>query len=160
MVEVRAFIFRYQKPCWKCDNQTPVLYAFRPPANEKHLECNPEWFGMNEITPDHDKRWARHYHTDSIGTVRDGPRLWKNKSMQVGAHHAESCKEIGLYGRICLRCDTTIRSPTNSLIMSHRTMLIPIDSPLIRTDSEGSVCLLYTSPSPRDQRGSRMPSSA
>ena len=26
--------------------------------------------------------------------------------------------------------------------------------------SEGSLCLLYTSPSPRDQRGSRMPSSA
>ena len=25
---------------------------------------------------------------------------------------------------------------------------------------EGKVCLLYTSPSPRDQRGSRMPSSA
>ena len=25
---------------------------------------------------------------------------------------------------------------------------------------QGSVCLLYTSPSPRDQRGSRMPSSA
>ena len=25
---------------------------------------------------------------------------------------------------------------------------------------EGSGCLLYTSPSPRDQRGSRMPSSA
>ena len=24
----------------------------------------------------------------------------------------------------------------------------------------GSICLLYTSPSPRDQRGSRMPSSA
>ena len=27
-------------------------------------------------------------------------------------------------------------------------------------DGDGGVCLLYTSPSPRDQRGSRMPSSA
>ena len=27
-------------------------------------------------------------------------------------------------------------------------------------DGDGDVCLLYTSPSPRDQRGSRMPSSA
>ena len=27
-------------------------------------------------------------------------------------------------------------------------------------DIEGYICLLYTSPSPRDQRGSRMPSSA
>ena len=28
------------------------------------------------------------------------------------------------------------------------------------TNGKGSTCLLYTSPSPRDQRGSRMPSSA
>ena len=28
------------------------------------------------------------------------------------------------------------------------------------TPAEGDTCLLYTSPSPRDQRGSRMPSSA
>ena len=28
------------------------------------------------------------------------------------------------------------------------------------TDKKIEVCLLYTSPSPRDQRGSRMPSSA
>ena len=27
-------------------------------------------------------------------------------------------------------------------------------------DKDGKICLLYTSPSPRDQRGSRMPSSA
>ena len=31
---------------------------------------------------------------------------------------------------------------------------------LILTDVGLEVCLLYTSPSPRDQRGSRMPSSA
>ena len=31
---------------------------------------------------------------------------------------------------------------------------------LIHRKYEGNICLLYTSPSPRDQRGSRMPSSA
>ena len=31
---------------------------------------------------------------------------------------------------------------------------------LLAADGEGIGCLLYTSPSPRDQRGSRMPSSA
>ena len=31
---------------------------------------------------------------------------------------------------------------------------------LIGRDFETYICLLYTSPSPRDQRGSRMPSSA
>ena len=30
----------------------------------------------------------------------------------------------------------------------------------LRLDGESKTCLLYTSPSPRDQRGSRMPSSA
>ena len=35
-----------------------------------------------------------------------------------------------------------------------------MDKAGIVTDPEVKVCLLYTSPSPRDQRGSRMPSSA
>ena len=30
----------------------------------------------------------------------------------------------------------------------------------VSVDAKGWACLLYTSPSPRDQRGSRMPSSA
>ena len=30
----------------------------------------------------------------------------------------------------------------------------------VKSLREGQACLLYTSPSPRDQRGSRMPSSA
>ena len=34
------------------------------------------------------------------------------------------------------------------------------DGTLIANDDDGGTCLLYTSPSPRDQRGSRMPSSA
>ena len=33
-------------------------------------------------------------------------------------------------------------------------------TPLNYAAVKGNVCLLYTSPSPRDQRGSRMPSSA
>ena len=37
-----------------------------------------------------------------------------------------------------------------------------VDAALVRNDKGGEfwACLLYTSPSPRDQRGSRMPSSA
>ena len=35
-----------------------------------------------------------------------------------------------------------------------------LDSLVIDTDNDHNTCLLYTSPSPRDQRGSRMPSSA
>ena len=36
----------------------------------------------------------------------------------------------------------------------------PEVEPQVKNDSEDTACLLYTSPSPRDQRGSRMPSSA
>ena len=40
---------------------------------------------------------------------------------------------------------------------SHR---VSGDAPLVRYGAQRAFCLLYTSPSPRDQRGSRMPSSA
>ena len=41
-------------------------------------------------------------------------------------------------------------------------LYVPFFSMLSRLQSDGdsSACLLYTSPSPRDQRGTRMPSSA
>ena len=40
---------------------------------------------------------------------------------------------------------------------AHRDETVFISKLLV---AEGTICLLYTSPSPRDQRGSRMPSSA
>ena len=36
----------------------------------------------------------------------------------------------------------------------------PFEKVYVVLDGEMTICLLYTSPSPRDQRGSRMPSSA
>ena len=57
-------------------------------------------------------------------------------------------------------------------LMNRKTVLIVDDEPAIRDMLkvalemadfqciEAKNCLLYTSPSPRDQRGSRMPSSA
>ena len=47
-------------------------------------------------------------------------------------------------------------APHLSAIAEGRQM----DSQLLRTGISAWACLLYTSPSPRDQRGSRMPSSA
>ena len=38
--------------------------------------------------------------------------------------------------------------------------LLPGGKDVVDLDVERERCLLYTSPSPRDQRGSRMPSSA
>ena len=38
--------------------------------------------------------------------------------------------------------------------------LLPATTSIFCIDPKGDLCLLYTSPSPRDQRGARMPSSA
>ena len=44
--------------------------------------------------------------------------------------------------------------------MSMQSLLPPSFAEWIQGSISGKGCLLYTSPSPRDQRGSRMPSSA
>ena len=45
----------------------------------------------------------------------------------------------------------------NFALYKERVGLIAI---VCKDDATAAICLLYTSPSPRDQRGSRMPSSA
>ena len=47
-----------------------------------------------------------------------------------------------------------VASPTAGLYFAQ------MGAEVIRIDHKAGGCLLYTSPSPRDQRGSRMPSSA
>ena len=53
----------------------------------------------------------------------------------------------------CGHCKETIESTINSL-ENVKTVSVDIDQKSVK------VCLLYTSPSPRDKRQSRMPSSA
>ena len=49
---------------------------------------------------------------------------------------------------------------TSVSLTKHLKLKIPLLSSAMDTVTESRICLLYTSPSPRDQRGSRMPSSA
>ena len=58
---------------------------------------------------------------------------------------------------------------SNAIATHHNSVYLDINDALFRYQNgelteihmeEGFSCLLYTSPSPRDQRGSRMPSSA
>ena len=58
-------------------------------------------------------------------------------------------------GTLQLGAGVSISSPRtqNAAIFTNNTEFLTVDD-------AGRVCLLYTSPSPRDQRGSRMPSSA
>ena len=57
-----------------------------------------------------------------------------------------------------------LRSKPDSPLEDDEHIIYYCEDCIILTDSKGnkqtSYCLLYTSPSPRDQRGSRMPSSA
>ena len=74
----------------------------------------------------------------------------------------------------CGHCKETIESTINSL-ENVEAVNVDIDQKSVEVksssdldlslvsnmlDEQGYTCLLYTSPSPRDQRGSRMPSSA
>ena len=54
------------------------------------------------------------------------------------------------FGYFALQTNTNGRNLLKKTRMKHHIML----------DGKDKNCLLYTSPSPRDQRGSRMPSSA
>ena len=46
------------------------------------------------------------------------------------------------------------------VFLEQEMQLMVKDAVLADVAAQGTPCLLYTSPSPRDQRGSRMPSSA
>ena len=54
--------------------------------------------------------------------------------------------------------DTVLIDIENKIALDER--LSALDDGTVDFEAEFGICLLYTSPSPRDQRGSRMPSSA
>ena len=66
--------------------------------------------------------------------------------------HQNTKKALSLYERKMLKAVLRDR-PEWHFLKTSFSGSIPIKSTI-------TVCLLYTSPSPRDQRGSRMPSSA
>ena len=58
-------------------------------------------------------------------------------------------------------CDSTSADESEfELLSSNRRGSLALDEILLDSNRGKRNCLLYTSPSPRDQRGSRMPSSA
>ena len=63
-------------------------------------------------------------------------------------------KTIFLYGELGVGKTTFVKYLINNLQKKEKTKITEIPSPTF------NICLLYTSPSPRDQLTSRMPSSA
>ena len=84
--------------------------------------------------------------------------LKKNKVAYFKGHgNFKSKNEINI--KDANNKETTIRA--DNIVIA--TGSVPVSLPGINFDEKiilSSTCLLYTSPSPRDQRGSRMPSSA
>ena len=71
-------------------------------------------------------------------------------------------RTVGLANKECLVCAGAVFTQA---VKRHGATLLPIDSEhnaifQVLDTERPKGCLLYTSPSPRDQRGSRMPSSA
>ena len=66
--------------------------------------------------------------------------------------------------RVKLENDHEIIAHTAGRMRKNRIRVLAGDKVLVEMTpydlTKGRICLLYTSPSPRDQRGSRMPSSA
>ena len=77
MIEVRAFYHTWETSCWKCGDLTPVLWALRPPTNEKEEKFDPKWIGAYEVNPDQDSamgdaiasrvQWFRLGHSHTMG---------------------------------------------------------------------------------------------
>ena len=90
---------------------------------------------------------CRNTNSDELGALA---KLLESANTNLGVRFFDLDHESPIdYGRLVKNADANL--PQNSIIMrvqyaDGRTGLM--------------ICLLYTSPSPRDQRGSRMPSSA
>ena len=68
-----------------------------------------------------------------------------------------------MFGYACTETDVLMPMPieySHRLVKKQSEVRKSGQLAWLRPDAKSQVCLLYTSPSPRDQRGSRMPSSA
>jgi len=89
MIEVRAFYHTWEVSCWKCGDSTPVLWALRPPTNEKEEGFDPNWLGAYEVNPDQDSAMG-----EEISSRVDWFRLGHSRTM-----------ERETYASFCIHCD-------------------------------------------------------
>jgi len=89
MNKVRAFIHKTKLICWKCDKETPIVYAFRPPNNKFESEFKSEWLGNYEVDPDQDS---------AMGLALEAKYSWYRK----GYSHTRG-EEV--HANFCISCD-------------------------------------------------------
>ena len=93
------------------------------------------------------------------------PKEWEEDEVvlrivrfRIGVFKGKQAKLAGIYGFPKRLLETSERVP--GLLQIHGGGQYADSNACLTNAKRGYACLLYTSPSPRDQRGSRMPSSA
>ena len=94
------------------------------------------------------------YESCAYGQLEDS-----NHQKETGTHSATGAENSKESGATWQPCVTTSAPSSSKDVVDLQKQLESLESTL-RTTPRLTFCLLYTSPSPRDQRGSRMPSSA
>ena len=94
-----------------------------------------------------------------VGTESQSSLLGKNDLDRKSVENNHSYKMITSYDMKNDSCEVSI-APDSQTSLLRKTENRKTGQKCDNNDEEVSCCLLYTSPSPRDQRGSRMPSSA
>ena len=129
----------------QCAHCGPLQLAQHPPRSAAAL-CGREDCG----SPCRRRRSKMKPHADaSLGEQRCRPRTTRNRRARSAASSSRPRRTRWSYTPLLERLTSMRRARTRRHCCAHgrRACLI-------------CTCLLYTSPSPRDQRGSRMPSSA
>ena len=91
MFEVRAFYHTWDVSCWKCGKNTTVLWALRPPTNEKEETFDPDWLGAYEVNPDQDSAMG-----DAIAGIVQWFRLGYSQTMKskTYASYCRNCESL------------------------------------------------------------------
>ena len=113
-------------------------------------------------------RGANHEFSSIEGILEDLTDIVLNvKSLVVKNHSEDNMKVVTIEkstaGPITgadVQTSDDVEIINRDHVICNMTADVPFMMEMVVENGRGYVCLLYTSPSPRDQRGSRMPSSA
>ena len=96
--------------------------------------------------------------TDNIGSILGLLRAFATSSSLLREHRPEVVVALGGYASVPAGLwAVLLRVP---IVVAEQNAVPGLANTIIGRFAKECACLLYTSPSPRDQRGSRMPSSA
>ena len=94
-----------------------------------------------------------------VQELQSRPEAFESVVCSTG-QHKEMLQQVFDTFNITADFDLALMAPNQSLAQVTARAVKGLDEVFEKVKPNACICLLYTSPSPRDQRGSRMPSSA